>query len=122
VTIATTMGRMLSNAYTLRDRTYASWIAQNKIIELRTTGEFPKLGETSGEIEYANNEWAWRAVVAETGIENLLRVDVDIMRPGDENTIKSVTGFIGEPIQPGSANGIILRGFSGSNNAPGVVQ
>ena len=116
------MGRMLSNASTLRDRTYASWIAQNKIIELRTTGEFPKQGETSGEIEYANNEWAWRAVVAETGVENLLRVDVDITRPGDENTIKSVTGFIGEPIQPGSANGIILRGFSSGNNAPGVVQ
>ena len=42
--VAEVMGAMLSNATTLRERTYASWIAQNQIVEIRASGTVPKLG------------------------------------------------------------------------------
>ena len=72
--------------------------AQNKITELRLANVIPEVTATSGEIDYANNTWAWRAVVSESGIENLYRVDVSISYVGSDDVIRTVTGFIGEPV------------------------
>ncbi len=105
--IAVVLGNMLSNASWLKESTYASWIAQNKIVELRAANVYPETDETSGNVNFANSEWTWRAVVTETGIENLWRVDVSVSRPGGDN-IRTVTGFIGEPVPPGSSNSIWL--------------
>lgn len=105
-TMSVTMGRMLDNATTMRDRTYASWIAQNKIVEMRAAGTIPETGVTSGETEFALGVWTWEATVSETGVENLLRIDVAVSRPGAAYMIKTVTGFVGEPAIPGLANNL----------------
>ena len=88
----------------MRERTYASWIAQNKIAELRLANVVPEVSSTTGEIEYAALDWAWRSTISETGVENLYRVDVEISYAGSDQVIRSVTGFIGEPGMPGQAN------------------
>jgi len=107
--MAVTMGGMLNNATALRERTYASWIAQNKIIEMRVANVVPDVDATSGEIEYANAFWNWRAEVSESGVENLYRVDVEISRPGSTDPVRTVTGFLGEPIVPGLSNQVWLQ-------------
>jgi len=99
-----TMGRMFANASLMRERTYASWIAQNLIVQLRAEGTTPEAGTDSGEVEFASVDWAWETEISETGIDNLLRVNVTVSHPGEENMIKQVTGFIGEPAMPGVAN------------------
>jgi len=116
--MSVTMGGMLNDATTLRERTYASWIAQNKIVEMRLANAVPEVGATSGEVDYANSTWAWRAVVAETGVENLWRLDVAISWPGSDDNIRSVTGFIGEPGIPGRSNQV----WFGSQPDPGVRE
>ena len=103
-TVAASMSQMIDAANTMRDRTYASWIAQNKLAEMRLAGVFPEVSETSGEVEYGNTSWEWRAVVSETGIENFRRIDVSITQFDSEYVIRTVTGFIGEPVPPGQAN------------------
>jgi len=108
--IAASMNQMIDAANTMRERTYASWIAQNKITEIRLENVIPEVSSTSGEVEYANTEWSWRAVISETGIENFYRIDVSISLAGSEYTIRTVTGFIGEPVPPGRANQIWNRG------------
>jgi general secretion pathway protein I len=102
----------IDTANTLRDRSYAVWIAQNKITEMRLANVVPGLSATSGEVEYANGLWDWRAVVSETGIENLVRVDVSVSHAGSEDVVRSVTGFIGEPIAPGQSNRVWNSGQS----------
>ncbi len=107
--MAATMSQMLDAANSLRDRTYASWIAQNKIAEMRLANVLPEVSATSGEVDYGNATWAWRAVVSETGVENFMRVDVSISHAGgDEYVVFTVTGFVGAPIgggQQGSQSG-----------------
>jgi general secretion pathway protein I len=98
------MGRMLNAANTMHDYTYASWIAHNKITEMRLANVVPDVSSSSGELEYAGTEWAWRAVVSETGIESLYRVDVTVSFPGGDPLMRVVTGFIGEPVSPGQSN------------------
>jgi general secretion pathway protein I len=102
--VAAKMSRMIDTSNSMRERTYASWIAQNKIAELRLANVLPEVSATSGEVDYANLTWRWRAVVSESGIENLYRVDVEISYASGDGVIRKVTGFIGEPVIPGQSN------------------
>ncbi|MDH3352533.1 MAG: type II secretion system minor pseudopilin GspI [Gammaproteobacteria bacterium] len=112
--VAAKMGRMIDTSNSMRERTYASWIAQNKIAELRLANVIPEVTATSGEVDYANTIWRWRAVVSESGIENLFRVDVSISYENDDAVIRTVTGFIGEPVIPGQSNRSWDRGSENS--------
>lgn len=112
--VAAKMGRMIDTSNSMRERTYASWIAQNKITELRLANVIPEVTATSGEVDYANNTWSWRAVVSESGIENLYRVDVTIAYVGSDDVIRTVTGFIGEPVPLGQSNRSWNRGSENS--------
>jgi general secretion pathway protein I len=103
-TVAASLGQMIDTASAMRERTYASWIAQNKIAEMRLANVIPEVTATSGELDYADTEWAWRAVVSETGVENLFRVDVTVSYPGSPDGIRTVSGFIGEPVAAGQSN------------------
>jgi len=112
------MGSMLNAANTMRNYTYASWIAHNKIAEMRLANVVPDVSSSSGEVRYAGVDWAWRAVVSETGVENLYRVDVSISFPGADPIMRPVTGFIGEPVPPGQSN----RSWSRGPESPGVRE
>ena len=102
--VAASVSQMVDAGVAMKQRTYASWIAHNKIAELRLANIVPDVSESSGDTTYANREWTWRATVSETGVENLFRVDVQVgLADGDEN-VRTVTGFIGEPRVPGQAN------------------
>jgi len=107
--VAASVSQMVDAGYAMRQRTYASWIAQNKIAELRLANVLPDVSETSGETDYVGREWSWQATISETGVDNLYRVDVQVgLRDGDEN-IRTVTGFIGEPGVPGQSNLVWVR-------------
>ena len=109
--VAAKMSRMIDTSNSMQERTYASWIAQNKITEMRLANVLPEVTTSSGDLDYADRNWRWRAVVAETGIENLYRVDVEITSADSNVVIRKVTGFIGEPVIPGQGNRSWNRGF-----------
>lgn len=102
--VTASMSQMIDASQAMRDRTYASWIAQNRIAEFRLASDMPDVGASNGEVEYANAEWAWRAVISETGVDDLYRIDVSVSLAGSEDVIRMVTGFIGIPGAPGEAN------------------
>ena len=107
--VAASVSQMIDAGAAMQQRTYASWIAQNKIAEMRLANVIPDVSESSGDTIYANREWTWRATVSETGVENLYRVDVQVgLANGDEN-IRTVSGFVGEPGVPGQSNLIWVR-------------
>lgn len=116
--VATSMSQMVFEAQTMRNRTYASWIAQNRIAELRLAAATPDVGASNGEVQFANTDWSWRAVVSETGVDDLYRIDVSVSFAGSDDNIRSVTGFVGPPGSPGIASSIWMR-FPTSNPAPG---
>lgn len=116
--IAASMNQMIDAANAMRERTYASWIAQNKIAELRLANVLPEVSSTSGEVDFANTQWAWRVVVSETGIESFFRVDVSVSLAGSEYNIRTVTGFIGEPTPVGQTNQIWTRGLPTAPTGP----
>lgn len=102
--VAAAISQMVDAATSMRERTYASWIAQNKIAQLRLANVVPEVSENSGELEYAGRSWMWRSNISETGVENLFRVDVTVLLADSEDVVRTVTGFIGEPGIPGQSN------------------
>lgn len=116
--VAASIGQMVDAASAIQERTYASWIAQNRIAELRLANILPEVSTTTGEVDYAGLEWAWRTTISETGVENLFRVDVDVSFAGSDDIVRTVTGFIGEPGVPGEAN----RAWTRFSQAEGEEQ
>ena len=104
VAVMASISQMIDAGTSMRDRTYASWIAQNRIAEMRLANIEPDVSRSSGETEFADLEWGWAATVSETGVEYLYRVDVAVGFAGSDDVIRTVTGFIGEPGIPGEAN------------------
>lgn len=107
--VAASMSQMINSASSMRDRTYASWIAQNRIAELRLAPKTPDVGATNGEVQYANTDWTWRAVVSETDVDDLYRIDVSVSLAGRDGVIRTVTGFVGPPGPAGLANQVWMQ-------------
>lgn len=92
-----TIGDTINNVSTLRDRTFAAWIADNQITEVRLSGQMPSVDETEGDLEFAGRRWHWVARVSQTPVEGLRRIDISVRREGDaeESSLISLAGFIG---------------------------
>lgn len=92
-----TIGDTVNNVATLRDRSFAAWIADNRITELRLSGQMPSVDETEGDLEYAGRRWHWVARVSQTPVNGLRRVDVRVRREDDapDSSLVSLAGFIG---------------------------
>jgi general secretion pathway protein I len=92
-----TIGDTTHNVTDLRDRSFASWIADNRITEIRISGEMPSVEETNGEVEFAGRRWQWVTTVSQTQVQGLRRIDVRVRRDEDPEDASLVTlaGFVG---------------------------
>jgi general secretion pathway protein I len=122
-----------SNIGSLRERTFASWIANNRIAEVRLGTVFPSVERTTGELEYAGSKWRYEQVVSQTAVEGLRRIDVRVgpkdaaASPGGEDVYTlTVSGFVGMAQQaspPSTAgwSGVVTVGLGGDAAAPQQV-
>ena len=92
-----TIGDSVNNVEALRDRSFAGWIADNRITEIRLSGQMPSVEETAGEVEFAGRRWHWVTKVSQTQVEGLRRIDVSVRRDGDpeESSLVTLAGFVG---------------------------
>ena len=95
-----TIGDTVNNVDQLRDRSLAGWIADNRITEVRVSGEMPSIEETAGEVDYAGRKWHWVTKVSQTQVKGLRRIDVSVRRDTDPDgsAIVTLAGFMGQTI------------------------
>jgi general secretion pathway protein I len=94
LSVVTTSAR---NGSYFRDRILASWIAQNKITELRLGTTLPSVDKTTGDLDYAAQKWKWEQAVTQTEVPGMRRIDVSV-RAADadaSSSLATVSGFIG---------------------------
>jgi general secretion pathway protein I len=106
VGMAAVMSALNSSAETvayLRDKTFANWVALNKIATIRTSGQQPAKGDSNGDIDFGDRKWHWHMEVVTTDVPGLMRMDVRV-RPAevkaDEDTgwITTVSGIYGSAV------------------------
>jgi general secretion pathway protein I len=93
-----TIGDSVNNVEALRDRSFAGWIADNRITEIRLSGQMPSVEETAGEVDFAGRRWHWVTKVSQTQVQGLRRIDVSVRREGDpeDSSLVTLAGFVGE--------------------------
>jgi general secretion pathway protein I len=106
--LALTMGAVIkavggytANQAYLRDRTLATWVARNVLVEQQVEDAWPSVGELKGTTETGGREWRWLGAVSQTDEEDLRRLDVEV-RPidaEDAEPIAVLSGFLRRPDQ-----------------------
>lgn len=104
--MAAVLSALSSSASTvvyLRDKSFAQWVALNKIATLRLMGQQPATGATNGDVDYADRKWHWRQEVATTDAPGVVRIDVSVrpaeVKAGDDNGwVTTVSGIFGNSI------------------------
>ncbi|MFI4906933.1 MAG: type II secretion system minor pseudopilin GspI [Steroidobacterales bacterium] len=112
-----------NTAVYLQDKTFAEWVALNRIETVRLSGNVPAAGTSDDDIDYAGRKWTWRQKVTDTRISGMMQIEVEV-RPADSNAADdrgwyaSAVGFMGNAIAP--ANDPPPPGWSGSNPIVGL--
>ena len=89
------LSQMLISTERLRSKTLASWVATDRITELRVTGEMPKAGERNDEIDMAGATWAYTIKTSPIPDMEMRRLDVTVSYADTpEDILASVIGFI----------------------------
>ena len=102
-TAASQVGSQYLNSFErVRDLTLASWIAGNRMNEVRLQEAFPSVSENSDELEYAGRRWRVITEVSDTDEDSMRRVEVrvEVYRDrGEPVQLQSLSGFIRDPEQ-----------------------
>jgi general secretion pathway protein I len=104
--MAAVLGTLNTSANTisyLRDKTFAQWMALNKIANLRLSGQMTRTGNSDGDTEYAGRKWHWRQEVNGTEIPGVVRIDVhvrpaEVQGDNDHSWYSTVTGIQGDAV------------------------
>ncbi len=62
----------------LRERSFAQWIALNRIIEQRVAATPPSDGASDGVVDFAGRRWEWRQNIERLALPGLRRIDVSV--------------------------------------------
>ncbi|WP_043308290.1 type II secretion system minor pseudopilin GspI [Pseudomonas sp. ML96] len=95
--------RTLKTAARLEEKTFATWLADNRLQELQLADAPPSEGREQGEETYAGRRWLWQTEVQTTSEPEMLRATVRVaLRPErglrgkiEDNALVTLSGFIG---------------------------
>ena len=88
-------GNNASNTAHLRDKTFAHWIAMNKLTELEIAQSWPDIGTRNGTAEMADREWYWQTKVEKTEDEYVRRLRIEVGLDQDSGPLSALTAFLG---------------------------
>ena len=106
--MAAVMEALTSSANTavyLQEKTFAEWVAFNRLETVRLSGAIPTTGTSNDNVDYAGRSWQWQQTVTNTQIKGMVKIQVDV-RPADSNSsddrgwYASAEGFMGNAVAP----------------------
>jgi general secretion pathway protein I len=111
--MAAVLEAMASSANTamyLQSKTFAEWVALNRIETVRLSGTVPTVGKSNDTLEYAGQRWEWQQKVtnarfAGMSVPGVVQIEVDV-RPADSKAgddrgwYATATGFMGNAVGP----------------------
>jgi len=95
-----TVSANVRNATGLKERTFAHWVAMNRMTELQIANdhEWPAIKKTTGSTLMADHEWFWQQEVEKTPVDKIRKVTISVrVKEDDEYPMSSLTGYVHEP-------------------------
>ena len=96
-----------NTAMYLQSKTFAEWVALNRVETVRLSGAVPGTGTSTDTVEYAGRDWEWRQKVTNTQIPGMVQIAVDV-RPANSKAAANrgwyatATGFMGNEVDAGT--------------------
>lgn len=90
-----------NTAVYLQEKTFAEWVALNRLETVRLSGTMPGSGTSNDKTDYAGRSWEWQQKVTDTKIPDIRQIEIDV-RPADSQAgdnrgwYASATGFMGD--------------------------
>ncbi len=86
--ILAVLSQSAKNLTELEQMTFASWIANDRLMELQVDKTWPPKNKDKGERELAGQKWYWSQQVEKTADNNLRKVSVEVRT--EQNSKSSV--------------------------------
>lgn len=86
-------GSLAVNSAELRDRTLAQWSAENRLSQIRISGEWPAPGRREYDCSQAGVELVCREQVFQTPNPLFRRVEVSVFPVGSDHRLSRLVGF-----------------------------
>ncbi len=90
----------ISSFERIRDKTLASWIADNRINEIRLQEGLPSVRETTTDTEYGQFQWQVTTSITATEESTMRRVEISVARYREEGadpvSVHTLSGFVGQ--------------------------
>ncbi len=100
--VQTQLNRYTLTASYMEEKTLASWIGTNRVVELSTMQVWPETGSSDAEVEFAGRLWQIEIEVSPTQVDNLRRVDVDVsLADAPDTIVQRISGLIEPPAPQG---------------------
>lgn len=90
-----------TSAMQLQNKTYAQWVALNKIAEMRLQTTWPPVGKTDGDSDMAGRTWHWVMQVKNTDDKDVHKLVVSVNPEADKDksvAMVEITAFLGRPL------------------------
>lgn len=79
----------------LKDKTFAHWVAVNKMNEVKLESNWPDKGKSSGTVMMAKQEWYWELKISDYGKQSdrvrILKIDVRLEERNKEALLSYVS-------------------------------
>lgn len=86
-----------ANLSTLRDKTLAHWVAENRLAEMQAREDYGE-GSQKGSVQMAGREWYWQAETSATDLPNLDKVEIRVSdREDGQQWLTTLSGFLADP-------------------------
>lgn len=81
----------------LKDVTYSSWVAENRMVEIQLEGKFPPANNKKGKMEMAGREWFWKQSVEKVTDKSMRQVTVEVRyKEDDKEPMYQLTTYMGD--------------------------
>jgi general secretion pathway protein I len=96
--VARAVGVSTDSEAQVKERMFASWVAQNHYAELYARHVFPNLGSRFGNTTEAGRSFVWEESVSTTPNTDFRRVEIMVRAPGQDHVAARIVGYLA-PVQ-----------------------
>ncbi len=91
-------GEHINHLSEIEQQSYASWVAENQLVEAMLDEAWPKKDNKKGKVDMAGVEWYWRQQVVKTASDDFVQLTMIVGRDSKyQDNLFQLTTYVSKP-------------------------